>query len=460
MASPSWIWNVSYVSVQDLDNGIRNLKDGEIHVWSASNWITFLDDQGTHIIGKFMQQDIDEFKVGSVIEFSAFHALIDHCLYPTPDDTDVIEQASPIDPSAVDLKGKSKALDPISAEIHPKRSSPAADLTPPSKNWKITYSTHKDLDRGRMKAYDGSLSRSVKDDWITLLDAKGKIIGCRYMESKDNFSVRAKLSFPMHVVRMGQPLNNNGKVTQDCMAHATSNDSAPKASVGSKAYQDSPQMGHYSLSKILDYSPGIKVAKFCYSKFGRTVHPSASSGHFTMAVSFGRASFKLDESSVGIALEAATGGFSDIDSHLEAVVQDGRDGSASTKFAKRTLAPVLDSSSPVSMPSSPPLPPLSSHPAMVNFEVDPAPWLPHGHQIIDGGLTRLPRTFYSPSVDPPRRHDNICVAELMPPPPGQLIPHWRQQVGNFIEGQLQRTVEEVQPCLFGLGFYRLRSPTV
>jgi hypothetical protein len=95
---------------------------------------------------------------------------------------------------------------------------------------------------------------------------------------------------------------------------------------------------------------------------------------------------------------------------------------------------------------------------MTNFEVDPTPWLPHGHQVIDGGPTRLPRTFYSPSVDPPRRHDNICVAELMPPPPGQLIPHWRQQVRNFIEGQLQRTVEEVQPCLLGLGFYRLRSP--
>ncbi|KAM0854125.1 hypothetical protein ACQ4PT_050627 [Festuca glaucescens] len=94
---------------------------------------------------------------------------------------------------------------------------------------------------------------------------------------------------------------------------------------------------------------------------------------------------------------------------------------------------------------------------MANFEVDPAPWLPHGHQIIDGGPTRLPQTFYSPSVDPPWRHDSICVAELMPPP-GPLVPHWRQQVRNFIEDYLHRTVEEVQPCLFGLGVYRLRSP--
>ncbi|KAK1669893.1 hypothetical protein QYE76_058052 [Lolium multiflorum] len=95
---------------------------------------------------------------------------------------------------------------------------------------------------------------------------------------------------------------------------------------------------------------------------------------------------------------------------------------------------------------------------MANYEVDPMLWLPHGHQIIDGGPTRLPRTFYSPSVDPPRRHDNICVAELLPPPPAPLILHWRQQVRNFIEDHLQCIVEEVQPCLLGLAFYRLRSP--
>jgi hypothetical protein len=310
MASPSWIWNVSYMAVQDLDNGVRNLKDGEIHIWPASKWITLFDDQGIPIIGKFMQPDIDEFKVRSVIEFSAFHAFIDHCIYPTPDVIDATEQDTPIDSSALDLKGKSKASDPISAEVNPKVSFSTADQNHLSKMWKITYSTHKDLDRGRMKAYDGSLSRSVKDDWITLLDAKGKIIGCRYKEPQDNFSVGAKLSFPMHVVRMGQSLNKTTNGMHECMAHASSSGSVPKASVDSKDYQESPQMSHYSLSKILDYSPGIKVAKFCYSQFGRTVHPSASSGHFTMVVSFGRASFRLDESVVGIALEAATGGFS------------------------------------------------------------------------------------------------------------------------------------------------------
>ncbi|KAM0832307.1 hypothetical protein ACQ4PT_064990 [Festuca glaucescens] len=311
MAPPTWIWNVSYLSVQDLDIGVRNLKDGEIHVWSTSNWIMLLDDMGTPIIGKFMQQDIDEFKVGSVIEFSAFHALVDHCIFPTSDDqNDEIDHGSYNDPDAVDLlKGKSKSLDPTPVEFNPKDIPSVADLTPPSKIWKITYSTHKDLDRGRMKAYDGTLSLSVKDGWISLLDAKGKLVGCRYKKSNDNFSVGAKLSFPIHVVRMGQLLSNTGNITDQCMAHAAPA-TVPNAPIGSTEHQESSQMDHYSLSKNLDYSPGIKVAKFCYSKFGRAVHPSASSGHFTMVVSFGRASFKLDESSVGIALEATTGGFS------------------------------------------------------------------------------------------------------------------------------------------------------
>ncbi|KAM0857545.1 hypothetical protein ACQ4PT_048398 [Festuca glaucescens] len=95
---------------------------------------------------------------------------------------------------------------------------------------------------------------------------------------------------------------------------------------------------------------------------------------------------------------------------------------------------------------------------MANFELEPTRWVPLGHQIIDGVPTCLPRTFYTPSVAPPRRHDSICTAILMPPPPPAEEAAWREQVHLFIVQQLQRAVDDVQPCLFGLGFYRLRSP--
>ncbi|KAK1668231.1 hypothetical protein QYE76_056390 [Lolium multiflorum] len=40
----------------------------------------------------------------------------------------------------------------------------------------------------------------------------------------------------------------------------------------------------------------------------------------------------------------------------------------------------------------------SSAESMAAFEVDPVPWLPWGHQVIDGGPTRLPRSFYYAAI--------------------------------------------------------------
>jgi hypothetical protein len=92
---------------------------------------------------------------------------------------------------------------------------------------------------------------------------------------------------------------------------------------------------------------------------------------------------------------------------------------------------------------------------MANFELGPTRWMPLGHQIIDEGPTRLPRTFYTPSVAPPRRHNNICTAIMMPPPAEEAA--WREQVRLFIVHHLEKAVDDMHPCLYGLGFYRLRS---
>ncbi|KAM0827059.1 hypothetical protein ACQ4PT_068439 [Festuca glaucescens] len=129
-------------------------------------------------------------------------------------------------------------------------------------------------------------------------------------------------------------------------------------------------------------------------------------------------------------------------------------------FAVRSSQSFTETVSPP-VPTNPPPPPPPLRllqPAMANFELDPTRWVPLGHQIIDGRPTRLPRTFYTPSVAPPHRHDSICTGILMPPPPPAEEAAWREQVRLFIVQQLQRAVDDVQPCLFGLGFYRLRSP--
>jgi hypothetical protein len=93
---------------------------------------------------------------------------------------------------------------------------------------------------------------------------------------------------------------------------------------------------------------------------------------------------------------------------------------------------------------------------MAVFELDPTPWLPLGHHILDGGPTRLPRTFYSPAVAPPRRHDNFCVAYIEPAQPeGNVFSG--EQVRDFVQDTLGLDVMDLQPSLFGVGLLEMRS---
>uniref|UniRef100_A0ACD5VMQ6 Uncharacterized protein n=1 Tax=Avena sativa TaxID=4498 RepID=A0ACD5VMQ6_AVESA len=95
---------------------------------------------------------------------------------------------------------------------------------------------------------------------------------------------------------------------------------------------------------------------------------------------------------------------------------------------------------------------------MANFEVEPERWLPWGHQIIDGGGTRLPRTYYYAAQDPLPQHQAWCVAIVEPKPPGALQEQWRNQVRDFLVGPLNRNVVEDQPSLFGVGLFQLSGP--
>jgi hypothetical protein len=66
---------------------------------------------------------------------------------------------------------------------------------------------------------------------------------------------------------------------------------------------------HAANTLDLDFSKGLNFAKEVRCHFQMVVHPFIGSAHFTMTVSFGRASFHLDDDSVGLALEAAIGGY-------------------------------------------------------------------------------------------------------------------------------------------------------
>jgi hypothetical protein len=57
-----------------------------------------------------------------------------------------------------------------------------------------------------MKAYDGSLMLSVKDNWLLLKNTKGAMTGRRGLKTSGSLSLGAKLSFPNHVIRLGLSL--------------------------------------------------------------------------------------------------------------------------------------------------------------------------------------------------------------------------------------------------------------
>jgi hypothetical protein len=73
-----------------------------------------------------------------------------------------------------------------------------------------------------------------------------------------------------------------------------------------------PSVVFDAISMKLDFSYGYKVKADIKKRFGTTVRPLGKSNHFLLVVSFGRATFKLNEDVVGIALESCIGGNCDV----------------------------------------------------------------------------------------------------------------------------------------------------
>jgi hypothetical protein len=58
-----------------------------------------------------------------------------------------------------------------------------------------------------MKSYDGTLEFHKRDNFMILNNAKGKQIGYRFLKSHETLCLGSKLSFPMHIVRVGSQNN-------------------------------------------------------------------------------------------------------------------------------------------------------------------------------------------------------------------------------------------------------------
>ncbi|KAE8820888.1 hypothetical protein D1007_01206 [Hordeum vulgare] len=96
---------------------------------------------------------------------------------------------------------------------------------------------------------------------------------------------------------------------------------------------------------------------------------------------------------------------------------------------------------------------------MANFELDPEFFLPPGHNIIDGGPDRLPRTYTTPAVPITRLHERFVIADIHPAPPANNVIQWflllMQEVGDNRllslmeeDGNLKQPQKHLLPMLF------------
>uniref|UniRef100_A0A8I6Y7E8 DUF7597 domain-containing protein n=1 Tax=Hordeum vulgare subsp. vulgare TaxID=112509 RepID=A0A8I6Y7E8_HORVV len=93
---------------------------------------------------------------------------------------------------------------------------------------------------------------------------------------------------------------------------------------------------------------------------------------------------------------------------------------------------------------------------MANFELDPEFFLPPGHNIVDGGVDWLPRTFTTPAVPITRCHERFVIATVHPAPPADEVIQVRQEVDALLLHQGFH-VRSAQPWIEGVGLFELRD---
>jgi hypothetical protein len=167
------------------------------------------------------------------------------------------------------------------------------------------------LDRGRPKAYDGTLNIWLPQGWLVLKNARGDPIFGRFLGSSECIFAGLKVLFLDHTATIGLCLisdNNVQTVGSQSPVFQFSNNLATANSpvlLSSNDSEEGSQSAVYTALQLnLDFSSGLAFRKEVKWRFGATMHPIGKSDHFLMAVSFGRSKFKLTPDSVSLALES------------------------------------------------------------------------------------------------------------------------------------------------------------
>jgi hypothetical protein len=153
-------WFVSFATFEDLNQGDSAFLDGVLKLWKR-DWLALEDSHGCALEGRYLRPN-EQISEGAMLDLPSRRIRILGRISSSPE---VRVSGEIISPSSPD------------------------DLVVNAQYWKITYSTLKDLDRNRMKAYDGTLFYFPVDHWLVLLNAKGSRIGCRSLLKGESLSL-------------------------------------------------------------------------------------------------------------------------------------------------------------------------------------------------------------------------------------------------------------------------------
>jgi hypothetical protein len=163
-------WEVKYTTL--LQKKSKSIHSGKVLLHSDCRCLVLLDDEGITVDAKIVSAD-DCILMGMFME-SPCHLV------------NVGKQISCLDDGG---RSSSEVLGSQQPNPHEFRKDDALLI------WKVSYSTKKDLDRGRMKFYDGTLKFWSSNDWIVLLNAKDEPIAVQVLRVEPGYKSGSKVNF-------------------------------------------------------------------------------------------------------------------------------------------------------------------------------------------------------------------------------------------------------------------------
>jgi hypothetical protein len=248
MSSPSGRWSISFASPRDWDDGKRS--SGSLVFWSSKNWLVILNDHDDPLVGRSLEKG-ETIHVGSLVHFNSHIAKVQDCVF-----------------------------------------SPWLPKEPAPLRWNALCSSFVKGDWSSQ--HPATLLLRPLANRLVLLDGDGTLIDARFLLEGELIYSGVAFEMPVHKVIVGNFFEDIATSKQDKQAQVKQDQAI------------ATKVSHPSLN----IDRGTNFESIIKKKFGHSVNfvPGFRRREFLLVVSFGRASFKLNIHTVGLALQSCFGG--------------------------------------------------------------------------------------------------------------------------------------------------------